>query len=357
MDVGPAHLPVQRKETAVRRKLLVLVPVVFALLALGLCSPAAATSDGAGQAQCEVTLPDTTDSALDYPAITTVIADYFTCYYRSLEQLAVEPDLSSYIADTEETHLYLRMLQYGIDWRKEWGPSVSGIADGKLESIDIKYARQRDAGQIEVRAYVVAGFRYVADESRTRNRAGDLWEIELDTVDGVLKIVSLNSEANDYGWAKRLVAENLEKRDVASYTKKNAADDAYVEMCAWMMQSHKDGLAAQASPVEEGTAQTSSTLSAQSVGVSYNASQAALFGCLGGNTHDPGIFLPDKTGVAPYYHSVMVVSSSTTLGNPANTYVGQHSGDNGWRQLLECINTNGCNYVRMLRMFTGSFNS
>lgn len=65
----------------------------------------------------------------------------------------------------------------------------------------------------------------------------------------------------------------------------------------------------------------------------------------------------DQTGVAPYYHSVMVVSSTTTLGHPENIYVGQHSGDYGWRQLLEAINTNGCPYVRMLRMLTGSFNS
>lgn len=287
-------------------KRLLLAPIVLALLLFGLLSSAVLASDDASQAQYEVKLPATTDSALDYSAITTVIAGYFTCYYQSLEQLAVAPDLTTYIADTDETHLYLRVLQYNIDWRTEWGPSISGIADSKLESIEIKYAQRPGTGPIEVRAYVKAGLRYVADESRKRTSAGYLWEIGLDTVDGVLKIVSLNSEASDYGWPKGLMAENLEKHGVtesvtsqtaegsrtgvASYTKKNAADDAYAEMYAWMVQSHRDSVAAEVSPVEETMAQNSGTLSAQSVGVSYNASQAAVFGWLGGNTHDPGIF-------------------------------------------------------------------
>ena len=57
-----------------------------------------------------------------------------------------------------------------------------------------------------------------------------------------------------------------------------------------------------------------------------------------------------------YFHSACVVSGDYALKYPANIFIGQHSGDNGYRQLLDCIMENG-EYVRMLAMTTGSFPS
>jgi hypothetical protein len=270
-------------------------------------------SNETGSEPYEVRLPASTDSSLDYAAITTVIADYFTNYYQSLEQLVILPKLADFIADTDDTHLYLRGLQYSIDWRKEVGSGIGAIADSKVESIEIKYAKQRGKKPIEVTAYVKVGYRYLQDESRTAAGVGDLWEIELDTVGGTLKIVSLNSESSDYQWRKNLVAKNLKKHAVAtgastdgmpatgtqgaSYTKKNAIDDAYAEINAWMIASHLDNVATSAEPArpaeqapeaEEGS--TAGTASVLSVGVSYDAGKAWNYGYYKGSSLETGIF-------------------------------------------------------------------
>ena len=58
-----------------------------------------------------------------------------------------------------------------------------------------------------------------------------------------------------------------------------------------------------------------------------------------------------------YFHSVMVVVGGTTMSNATSIYVGQHSSDNGYRQLAELIASNSAPYVRIIKPITGSFNS
>lgn len=153
-----------------RTKALLFVSLMLALSLLVLFGSTALASDRAGQAQYEVELPDTTSISIDYSAITTVIANYFSYYYRSIEQLAVAPELAAYVADTDDTHLYLRALQYGISWRKALN---TGIADSNVKRIAIKYAKQNASGLITVGAYVNVGFRYLDDESQTMTGLGE----------------------------------------------------------------------------------------------------------------------------------------------------------------------------------------
>ncbi len=488
------------KEKPMRATRLLCVTVILALSMLSLFGSGALASNVDGSAQYEVILPATTDSSVDYSAIASVIADYFTQYYRSLEQLAITPELADYIADTDETHLYLCALQYGIDWRKEVGGDIGAIADTKVESVEIKYAAQYPAKPLAVRAYVKVAYRYVTDKTRTVAKMGDLWEIEIDNVDGAPKITSMNSEASDYGWTKDLVADNLRRHSVsestvlddtqasregsAAYTKKNAIDEAYATMHTWMVTTHRDSLANLAlatAPVEglpeDEASYSGGGVSALSVTVPYSGSSAAIYGWFMGDVQYSGIFhnmndlgqgdctnfvsqclwvgyggpngngyltpgaqaacallvwqnfrqigssdptpwwgasvynpLPryasnhwmrvdelyshvqstskgprgthhnsgrtwydpigstyavrpgnvlqlDQTGLAPYYHSVMVKDSSTTLGHPEDIYVSQHSGNYSYRQLYDVIQSSGLNYVRMLRMLSGSFNN
>lgn len=56
-----------------------------------------------------------------------------------------------------------------------------------------------------------------------------------------------------------------------------------------------------------------------------------------------------------YGHSVMVVNDAyQTLSGHTSIYVAQHSGDYGWRQLTDVINSAG-EYVRIIRPISGSF--
>ncbi len=88
------------------------LPILFLaltlLVLLSSSSVATASLDLAGglaQPGYEVRLPDTDDATIDYSAITEVIGNYFACYYRSLENLSVVPELGHYVADTDDTHL------------------------------------------------------------------------------------------------------------------------------------------------------------------------------------------------------------------------------------------------------------
>jgi hypothetical protein len=271
-------------------KRMLLASAVLALALLVVLTSSVFASTPVSQAAYEVKLPATSDGTIDYSGITNVVANYFTCYYLSLEKLSVAPELGNYVADTDETHLCLDALQYGINWRKQLN---TGVADTKLELVDVKYAKQSDSGAIDVRAYVKVEFRYVDDKSGTMASVGDLWDIGLDRVNGALQIVSLNCGSSDYYYAKQLVAENLRKNaaNVAAktYTKTDAIDAAYDEINA-RIALIKPQLDIPLSPPADVSEQGGGGMSPLSVGVAYDGARAGLYGASKGNYYDTLIF-------------------------------------------------------------------
>ncbi len=461
---------------------LAVTALVVAMSLLVLFSSIALAADDAYPAGYEVRLPAITDSALDYSAVTTVIAGYFTTYYRSIEQLAVAPELADYIIDNDETHLYTCALQYSIDWRKASGPDLAGIVDTKVERVDIKYAKQSSDRPLEVVAAVGVGFRYLADPSQTRARAELLWEIGIDTIDGDLRIASLNSEASDYRWRKAEVEEKLRSVDNAAYTKTDAIDELYAELHS-QISSHVVGPTEVPTPGEDTSAEEEDKAAAVAASPSimmysrpYDGYKAAYYGRCKGDSAGTGIFRnmhdcggydctnfvsqciwagyggtqnydittqqgmaacaqlarqdyrqirynqadpwygrsvlspptypaqdwisvdylyghiqTDSMGprgthhnnhnlynssigqslavyvghviqidhaayAAPYYHSMMVVSSWGTLSNPYAIYVAQHDGNYSFRQFYDAMYENNCWYARTIRFTSGSFN-
>jgi hypothetical protein len=265
------------------------VIVVLALALIAFFSSSAVASSGLDQAGYEVRLPDTNDATIDYSAITHAIGNYFACYYRSLGNLTVASELGNYVADTEDTHLFLEALKYGINWRKQCN---SGIADTRVELVDVKYAKRLESGAIDVRAYVKVGFRYLDDKSGTRTSVGDLWEVGLDKVDGAVKIVSLDCQSSDYYFAKQLVAQNLRSHaaEVAAktYTKIDAIDDAYV-VINLRIPMVKQQLDVPLLPPED-EAEDEETVAPLAVGVPYDGYRAGLYGSAKGIYHDTLIF-------------------------------------------------------------------
>ena len=173
---------------------------------------------------------ETSLGAPDDHAVEDVIRGYFSCYYRSVEQLRLDSAIWDYIADTDETHLFLGHLQYEIDWRQASG---SRIADCSVGGIDVQSASRNEDGMVNIKAYVQWSFRYPGDASGTIARAGDTWYMTCATRDGKLKIVALDSRASDYEFAKELTAANLQKHAGDKlYTKINAIDDAYATIRA-----------------------------------------------------------------------------------------------------------------------------
>lgn len=171
---------------------------------------------------------ETTDGATTDGAVGDVIRDYFSHYYHSLEQLRVDGSIWDCVVDTDDTHLYLCALQYGINWRKALDSGL--ITDSAVESVDLQSVDARQDGAIDIKAYVTVGFRYHDDESGRMTSVGDTWYITCRTEDGRLKIVALDSPfSSDYQLAKELTAANLEKNaGNRLYTKTDAIDDAYV---------------------------------------------------------------------------------------------------------------------------------
>lgn len=159
-------------------------------------------------------------------AVESVIQGYFTHYYKSLERLGVDQAIYDYVADTDETHLYLCQLQYEIDWRTTSG--AGGIADSRVQSVQVQHADPQEDGSIDVSAYVEIRFRYLDDESGTMTGPGGTWYLTCATTGGKLKIVALDNVSSDYLLAKELTEANLrEHAGDESYTKKDAIDDAY----------------------------------------------------------------------------------------------------------------------------------
>lgn len=90
---------------------------------------AASTSDGS---EFELVLPEKQYAEIDYASVAAVLYGYFSEYHKSIEALDVSPKLMRYVVDTENTHLYLCALQYGINWRKAMN---TGIADSRVKKL------------------------------------------------------------------------------------------------------------------------------------------------------------------------------------------------------------------------------
>lgn len=280
---------------------------VLAMALLPFLGSSAVGYSGSTQTEYDVNLPVTADSTIDYTETVRVIAGYFSSYYQSLEKLTVVPELGHYVVDTDDTHLYLCALQYGINWRQAL--EAGGIADSRVESVDVKYGRRLASGDIDIRAYVKIGFRYTEDRTATRTGFGDLWEVRLREVDGQLKIVGLDTDCSDYRFARDLVSANLQKHPGAvsgSYTKKDAIDDAYVVVNSRIDEfralqkapvptSENADIDAEASCDERGGA------ALLSVSVPYSRSRAMLYANWKGYDYDTLIFKrmsPDCTNFA-----------------------------------------------------------
>jgi hypothetical protein len=208
----------------------------FRRLALvGLLPAAALWSVACASDQVAVQTSDTqaheiSTGAPDDRAVEGVIRSYFSCYYRSVEQLALDSAIWDYVADTDETHLYLRHLQYEIDWRQASG---SRVVDCSVGGIDVLSASRNDDGTVNIKAYVRWSYRYPGDTSGTIAKAGDTWYLTCAARDGKLKIVALDSQASDYDLAKELTSANLQKHaGDDTYTKMDAIDAAYAEIRA-----------------------------------------------------------------------------------------------------------------------------
>jgi hypothetical protein len=201
--------------------------IVVSLVLIGLSWSVGCGSEEVASDSSNVESPETSSAAITDVAVSGVIQNYFSCYYKSLEQLEIDQAIWEYIVDTDETHLYLGALQYGINWRKAL--DSGRIADSQVQGVEMVYSKPGEDGAVDIRAYVRVGFRYLDGEFKGRTSMSDNWYITCKLQDGQLKVVALDSNASDYGFAKELMAANLKKKaGNTSYTKTDAIDDAYV---------------------------------------------------------------------------------------------------------------------------------
>lgn len=450
------------------RKTILSILVIALLLVMVLSSSVIANTEENSyiSGHFKLLTPVAIDNSLNYTEISKTIYNYFKYYYLSLEKKEMVEEINEYILETEETYLYLKSLQYGINWRKELN---LGIKDSNVSLIDIKYADEISEGKVDIRAYIKVDYRYAEDKTNTMTNVGDLWDIVLKNDNGSFKIISLNSESNDYKHAKELVKNKKEKmaKSVDSYSTITAIDDAFADINSQIGDLKKLFFNSSATQNENLDEELVAPSAIQSVSVTYNKSRARQYANLKGYDEDTLIFkrmdadctnfvsqclwagyggdkenswytepglsacrqlaydnfrqiggsgkwwgvsqissgtyasgpwmrvielysyittssagprgnkynngqlytasslvlqegdilqLSTSSSSSDYFHSVMVVTGGYTMSSGSeNIYIGQHSSENGYRQLAELIASNSAPYVRVIRPITGSF--
>lgn len=167
---------------------------------------------------------DITYDIISESSAETLIERYFTKYYTCIENLRIDRGIYDTIVDNEETHMYLKQLEYSINWREALN---EGIYDTAVNKVEIKNISKAADGNSKITAYVVMEYKYCSDVTNTLTSCGSLWDITVENSD-TPKIIALYSQSSDYHVAKKLIEENLSKKgNRAGYTTINAIDDAY----------------------------------------------------------------------------------------------------------------------------------
>lgn len=296
--------------------------------------------------------PITQDNSLNYTDIANTIGNYFKYYYQSLEKKNLLDKLNEYVSDTDETHLYLKALQYNINWRKELN---LGIKESSVSHIDIKYAKTTPDNNIDVKAYIKISYKYVEDPTNTQAGVGDLWDIILKNNNGSLKIISLNSESNDYYYAKELTKSKKEEmtKTGKKYSEINAIDDAYAEINSKIgdLKELVSTTSISKNESEEVTYVSEEEklevpISIQSVSVAYNNVNARIYANIKGFDYDTYVFkrAPESEGDCTNFISQCLwIGYGGNKGNSYNSEPGlsacqklaldnfrQISGSNNW---------------------------
>ena len=300
------------------------VAAIALALAVVFRTSVTAASSTSGEPKFELILPEKQYAEIDYASVAAVLYGYFSEYHKSIESLEISPRLMHYVVDTENTHLYLCALRYGINWRKAIG---MGIADSRVKGIDLKYARPLPDGSIDIRAYIRVSYRYVGDETKTIAQSGDLWEINVGQVDGALKITLLGSQSNDYHTAKQRIQENLIKNaQVEGYTVTQAIDDAYEESNAFISEMLE--LRNAPPPVSEnrdmeGEKETTEVeAETRSVSVTYNYERARNFAHAKGLSYETQIFKRENADCTNFASQCPWVGYGGDQGNSWSTAAG-----------------------------------
>lgn len=263
--------------------------IVLALTVVFCTSVTDATSTADGS-EFELVLPEKQYAEIDYASVAAVLYGYFSEYHKSIEALDVSPKLMRYVVDTENTHLYLRALQYGINWRKAMN---TGIADSRVNEIDLKHVRPLPDGSVEIRAYIRISYRYLEDEANTIAHSGDFWEIRIGKVGDTPKIVYLSSQSNDYHTAKQRIQEKMIKNAQSQgYTITDAIDDAYDEINAFIPQLVVLADASNATSENKDTEDIAenNVIETRSVAVTYDYARARNFAHAKGASYQTQIF-------------------------------------------------------------------
>lgn len=307
---------------------------------------AASTSDGL---EFELVLPEKQYAEIDYTSVAAVLYGYFSEYHKSIEALDVSPGLMRYVADTENTHLYLRALQYGINWRKAMN---TGIADSRVNEIDLKYVRPLPDGDVEIRAYIRISYRYLEDETNTIAHSGDFWEIRIGKVGDTPKIVYLSSQSNDYHTAKQRIQEKMTKNAQSQgYTITDAIDDAYDEINAFIPQLVVLAAASDATSENKDTEDIdeNNVTETRSVAVTYDYERARNFAHAKGASYQTQIFKRVTNDCTNFVSQCLWVGYGSDQGNSWSTTGGiaacQQLALQNYRQISGSDNWFGRSYI------------